>query len=197
MKTTVTVGSSNIVEYFKQNQYKLACEYDTIAENEDYGIVIYLSSTNGRPTVTVFADEDQCSEIITNLESLENVVKTTYDTYLSSKAVDALIALDESDETELDEDELRSIEIDERETEIDTAVDDFLNVALQTYGVDTSVIDEVHDDIKEHFLEYLYRKHGLEIYRPMYLEDEDGEDFFEEYPYECMEFPDENNPIYM
>lgn len=197
MKTTVTVGSANVVEFFKQHQYELACEYETIAENEDCGIVIYLSSTNGRPTVTVLADEDQISEIITGIESLENVVRTTYDTYLSEQAVISLMTK-EGDVEDIDEDELIRDEIDERESEIDAAVDDFLGIIAQTYGfTDDNTIDEIHDDVKEHFLEYLYRKHKLEIYRPMILEDENGEDFFEEYPYECMEFDDETNPIYM
>lgn len=196
MKTTVTVGSSNVVDFFKQHQYELSREYKIIAENEEFGIVIYLSSTNGRPTVTVFADEDQRSEIITNIDSLEGVVKTTYETYLSDKAVSAIID-DEDDPEELSEDELNEYEIDERESEIDAAVDDFLGVVLQAFGLNTAVVDEIHDDVKEHFLEYLYRKHKLEIYRPMYLEDENGDEFFEEYPYECMEFEDESNPIYM
>ena len=103
----------------------------------------------------------------------------------------------EEDE-EYDEDDLAQVLIDEREDEIDAAVDDFLAVILQTNGYEyDSAIDEIHDDAKEHFIEYLARKFKFEIYRPMYLEDENGEDFFEEYPYGCMEFEDEANPIYM
>ena len=30
----------------------------------------------------------------------------------------------------------------------------------------------------------------------MILEDENGEEFFEEYPYDCMEFDDPDNPVY-
>jgi hypothetical protein len=40
------------------------------------------------------------------------------------------------------------------------------------------------------------RKWGLMIRRPMFLEDEAGEEFFEEFPYDCIEFEDEDNPIY-
>ena len=55
---------------------------------------------------------------------------------------------------------------------------------------------EVYDDLKEHFLEYMARKWGLVIHRPMFLEDENGEEFYEDYPYDCIEFEDEDNPIY-
>ena len=62
-------------------------------------------------------------------------------------------------------------------------------------SVAEDVIEEIADDVKEHTLEYIARRHGLPIYRPMYLEDEDGKDFYSEYPYEEMIFED-YNPIY-
>ena len=55
------------------------------------------------------------------------------------------------------------------------------------------LIEDVIEDCKEHFLEYMYRKHHLDIYRPMELEDDDGV-FFKEYPYEYIEFSDA--PLY-
>ena len=88
-------------------------------------------------------------------------------------------------------------EIDEREAEIYEAVVSFLSTILET-DIDSFVDDAdlIYEDCAEHFLEYLSRKWGFEIRRPMYLEDENGEEFYEEYPYECMEFEDEDNPIY-
>ena len=59
---------------------------------------------------------------------------------------------------------------------------------------DEDIIATAADDIKEHVLEYIARKHRLPIYRPMYLEGEDGKDFYSEYPYEEMIF--DYNPIY-
>ena len=163
---------------------------EIIAENEEFGLEILLSSVNGSPTITVMADDIQQYEITTDLFHLEDVCRLVYDKYLDN----TINALSESADAAVD---LRD-EIDDRESELDAAVDDFLGVVLQTFGYDTAdVVDEIHDDVKEHFLEYLYRKFGMDIYRPMFLEDEDGEEFFEEYPYECMEFEDEDNPIYM
>ena len=84
--------------------------------------------------------------------------------------------------------------IDEREDEIELSVRDFVSVVSDTgcYNIE----DEVIDDLKEHFLEYMYRKWGIGIYRPMYLEDTDtGEDYFTEYPYDDLVYEDDN-PIY-
>ena len=200
MRGHVTVGSSNVVEFYKKNQFRLAQEYEDIAENEEIGVVIYLSDTNGRPTVSVFADDIPRAEVTTNLSELENLVKTVYDTYLDEQNFIAATADEEVEEIEEEysEEELEQSLIDDRESEIDAALIDFLTVVMQTegYGFD-GAIDEIFDDVKEHYLEYLARKHKIELYRPMYLEDENGEEFFEEYPYECMEFEDEDNPIYM
>ena len=186
----VLVGSFNVVNYFRANQKILETRMEIIAENEEFGLEILLSSVNGSPTITVMADDIQQYEITTDLFHLEDVCRLVYDKYLDN----TINALSESADAAVD---LRD-EIDDRESELDAAVDDFLGVVLQTFGYDTAdVVDEIHDDVKEHFLEYLYRKFGMDIYRPMFLEDEDGEEFFEEYPYECMEFEDEDNPIYM
>lgn len=186
----VLVGSFNIANYFRANQTILETRMETIAENDEFGVEIFLSSVNGDPTITVMADDIQQYEVTTNLLNLEAICKMVYDRYLDN-AVSSLSGTSDNNE------DLQN-DIDDRESELDAAVDDFLGVVLQTFGYDDgSMIDEIHDDVKEHFLEYLFRKHGVEIYRPMFLEDEDGEEFFEEYPYECMEFEDETNPIYM
>ena len=87
----------------------------------------------------------------------------------------------------------------ERELELDDAVSMLLDTVIEE---DVAMFlgpeaDEICEDIKDHILEYLYRKHGISTRRPMVLEDtETGEDFFEEYPYEHMEFEDEDNPMY-
>jgi len=194
---TITVGSADIVDYYKKNKFRLSQESEDIAENEAIGVVIYLSDTNGRPTITVLADDMQVAEVTTGVDGLSELTQTMYDTYLDEQSFISAMTEGE-DDGEYDEEELAEALINEREDELDVAVDDFLATVLQTNGYEyDSIIDELHDDVKEHFLEYLARKFKIELYRPMYLEDENGEDFFEEYPYGCMEFEDETNPIYM
>lgn len=187
----VFVGWLSVVDYFRKNKSELEVKMEKIAENQEYGVEIFLSSTYGSPTITVMADDIQQYEAVTDLFHLEDVCKIAYDRYLDN-AVSSLVFA-EADEPNLDDNESLLLDIDDRESELDAAVEDFLGTVLRKFDI----TDKVREDIKEHFLEYLYRKHRLKIYRPMYLEDEQGNDFFEEYPYECMEFEDKNNPIYM
>ena len=197
MTRTITVGSADIVDYYRKNKFRLSQESEDIAENEAIGVVIYLSDTNGRPTITVLADDMQVAEATTGVDGLSELTQTMYDTYLDEQSFISAMTQREGDD-EYNEEELAEALINEREDELDVAVDDFLATVLQTNGYEyDSAIDEIHDDVKEHFLEYLARKFKIELYRTMYLEDENGEDFFEEYPYGCMEFEDETNPIYM
>ena len=84
--------------------------------------------------------------------------------------------------------------IEEREDEITVLFQNLLfDLLVDTANED--IINDIVEDVKEHTLEYIARKHGMPIYRPMYLEGEDGTDFYSEYPYEEMIFED-CNPIY-
>ena len=197
MMRNITVKPADIVEFYQKNKFRLSQEADDIAENEAIGVIIYLSDQNGRPMITVSADDMLVAEVSTGIDGLKDLVQTMYDTYLDEQSFISAMTEGE-DDGEYDEEELAEALINEREDELDAAVDDFLATVLQTNGYEyDSAIDKIHDDVKEHFLEYLARKFKIELYRPMYLEDENGEDFFEEYPYDCMEFEDETNPIYM
>lgn len=69
-----------------------------------------------------------------------------------------------------------------------------MDESIDALGADESF--EIAEDVLDHMCEYLYRKYGISARRPMILEDENGEEFFEEYPYECMEFDDPDNPVY-
>lgn len=117
---------------------------------------------------------------------------------MSIKAIETLmdtedntVYVEDDSEEEYDDEQML---IDEREEEIDSAVREFVNIVSDTGCY--NLTDEAMDDLKEHFLEYMYRKWGIGIYRPMYLEDADtGEDYFTEYPYDDMVFEDDN-PIY-
>ena len=42
--------------------------------------------------------------------------------------------------------------------------------------------------LKDHVCEWLYQECRLSVNRPMFLEDENGDEFYEEFPYDCMEF---------
>lgn len=164
-----------------------------IAKSEEYGTVVYVSKDEkGRYRISVEADDIEVySDFIYNKEDAEETCNKIYNNYLTDRVVEVLMEIGEDSAlAQMDEIEIR-------EEELTNIVTVFIMDVLggDTY-YDGTIFDEIIDDCKEHFLEYMARKHGFTIYRPMILEDEDGKDFFEEYPYECMEFDDKNNPIY-
>lgn len=164
-----------------------------IARNEEYGTTAYVSKDNkGRYCIVVEADDTEVYfGFISDKDDAEDTCKKVYDDYLTERVIEILTdfeeesAIAQADEIELREEELTEI---------------VMSFIMDVLGGDTyfdgAGLDAIVDDCKEHFLEYMARKHGLEIYRPMILEDENGEDFFEEYPYGCIEFDDKDNPIY-
>lgn len=164
-----------------------------IANNKEYGVTVYVTKDDeGRYCITVEADDNEVySDFIYDNKDAEEICGKVYDNYLTDRVVERLMDLEEDSAFG----QADMIEL--REEELDELAASFIMEVLggDTYfdGVD---FDDIVDDCKEHFLEYMARKHGLAVYRPMILEDEDGEDFFEEYPYECMEFDDEDNPVY-
>ena len=152
-------------------------EPECIAWNDEYEM--YLSTDRGGYMVSVLSAGEVIDEgFVENWQDIEEYINA-YFCY------------------DYDEEE-REWEIEKSEDALDEAVEYFISSILDdehsVFG-DVPISQEVIEDCKEHFLEYLYRKHGFNIRRPMVLEDENGEDFFEEYPYPCLVFEDKN-PIY-
>lgn len=163
-----------------------------IANNKKYGISVCVSKNDkDRFCISVEADGSEVyTECIVDEEDATKTCSRVYYEYLTDKVIETLMELEEeSSLAQMDEIEIREEELDEIVT---TFIMDVLGGNTYFDGVE---FGDIVDDCKEHFLEYMARKHGLAIYRPMILEDNEGE-FFEEYPYESMEFEDENNPIY-
>lgn len=184
-------------KYFRQHKEELKTTVHTVAENDDYGVEITITEEHDMPLFVVTADDYQyAEERATSEADCKKIVEELYDKYLTEKFLE-----DECYEEEslLDQEDM----ISERETELDDAIillldaimEDDSTVVLQSNGVD---LDALCDDLKDHILEYLARKHRMEsIRRPMVLEDDETkEDFFTEYPYECMVYEDKDNPIY-
>lgn len=82
-----------------------------------------------------------------------------------------------------DEDEEEDI-IETRELELDDAAYEFLvSVLGEAFDVHSKETQEILEDVKDCVLPMLYEKHGIEVYRPMYIADDDGNEEFCLYPY--------------
>lgn len=195
MSAKTTVLASEVWEYFQDCKEELKDHMYQIAGNTDYGIAIYVTEDSGLPSIVVTADDEQIFEETAISESdCKRTVEKIYDKYLSNAVISILTG--EPDEEGLSEMEQEDT-IWERELELDNAIAEFIDVAIGGIVHDNSTLDDDGlEDIKDHFLEYLYRKHGLPIFRPMMLEYDDGKggtyDEYDEYPYENMEFDDDN-----
>ena len=195
----IIIEADDVWSYFQQHKKELEKVSHIIAKNEEYGVEITLTCERNLPYFVVEADGYQYEEeSATSKQDCTITVEELYERYLTDNFLTELERMDIVEEdpdipTLLDQDDM----ISERELELDDAVSMFMDTVLDYADIDIENIDDVYDDIKEHMLEYISRKHGVRIRRPMILEDVDsGEDFYTEYPYECMEFEDKDNPIY-
>lgn len=196
----IIVQAEDVWKVFQAEKQQLRTKLKEIAENPGFNVVVYLTEENERAQIVVYIDDAEFySEQCVSELDCKTTVRKIYEQYLTDKVLNVYFGDDEEDE-KLDEEysqyEAES-DIEERELEIDVALLDFLDAVLEA-NIDELVddADVICEDCKEHFLEYLARKWGFDIHRPMYLEDENGEEFFEEFPYGCMEFDDPDNPIY-
>lgn len=183
--------------FFQRKKDSLQTVFDRIASNSDVGVEIYISADmHGKellPCITVFQDDDELySETAVDATDCENTVKKFYLEYLPTENVVNRML-------EKEEEEQFQLESDVREDELQTLTSEYITNLLDErfdYVVGADEAYEITVDVLDHVCEYLYRKHHLSPRRPMTLEDEDGKEFHEEYPYECMEYDDPDNPLY-
>lgn len=191
----IIVKPEEIWDYFDKRRAGLIKTMQPVAINEEYDVTIYLTNNSGLPSLVVESENIESVEfIITDKESCVATVQEVYDLYLTEQFLTVVMEEAESDDEELSESDIAE-EISQREDDLTGCVLRFIEDALDEDNqiLYTDLIDDIVEDCKEHFLEYLYRKHGVSTYRPMELEDEDGV-FIEDYPYEYMEF--EPSPLY-
>lgn len=196
MNQTIILQPSEVWDYYQSNISEFKTKMHEIASCEEYGITVYLAKDESE-SLWVYVEADNnivYTELIVSEEDGIRTVQKVYDEYLTCRAIELMSdTLVIEDYTKFDEEDA----ISERESDLDTFTLEYvIGVISEADYVEGRCTDAILDDIKEHILEYLSRKHKLEIYRPMYLEDENGEDFYTDYPYECMEFDDKDNPIY-
>jgi len=183
LSAKIYIEAEDTWRYFKENEDDLENVMHLVAENEDYGVEIYLENEGGLPGFSAYVDSDlMLTERAINEKDCEITAARIYDDYLTERFFETL---GEHDDSLTKVDELTII--DEREDELDLVFEDLLHIASDGKADTYEILEQVKDDV----LELLYRKYKISIWRPMYLVDEDGEEFYEEYPYECMIFDDE------
>ena len=185
----IIVEAKDIWSYFQEHRAELLHDMVTVAENDDFDVIIYLTNDGGKPSLMIESSNVQSTEYsIDDEASCEATVAEAYDTYLTDKIIEVIA------EEEMEADLELEATMEEREADITSFFERLIEDLFPDEPIlYTDLMSDLVEDCKEHLLEWFYRKHGLSVYRPMELEDDEGV-FVEDYPYEYMEF--EPSPLY-
>lgn len=188
MAGKIIIQAADVWSYWSKCRERLRTEPYDIAENEEYGIVVELTTSPGsNPEIVVFADDDEIyREIVYGSANCNACVLEIYRDYITGNPQEELNAYYKThDKTDNDAAKDREYQIENREEEIKSSVFGLLSTVFA--DTDIPKLEAITDEATDGVLEFLYKKYRLPVYRPMVLEDDDGE-FFEEYPYEHMVF---------
>lgn len=176
----ILLNPDEVWDYFYTSDTDFGSFNELIAYNEAFGVEVYLGMSNGCPQISVMIDDAlELEEFVVSEEDCADIVNKIYKEYL---------VCDSADFEETEEETEQSI-IEDNEDELDSAVIDFVTTATKLTCVEVMRFPEsVLNDLKEHFLEYMYRKHGIEPYRPMIIEYDKGDEEFSCSPYKNLEF---------
>lgn len=153
-----------------------------IGENKESGIEITLSAEDEYPVIVVTSDDEEVDyQVVKSSADCEATVSEIYDTWLSSNVAASALAKNEIDK------ESERENIDQRENELDEAIDWLLSEIAPDYMDQVEDLEDVFSDMKDMICEYLYTKCGISVYRPMYLENENGVDEYYDFPYPEMD----------
>ncbi len=191
----IEIEANKVWDLFQEKKGKLFTDLQEIATDPDINVVVYLTAVGEsgeiQPDIIVCVNDDAFyEESCWDKQDCEEVVSSIYNKVTKMAHT--------KEEDSITEEELQDLEIEAREDEIDASLYDFLSVVLDNnideYGKARE--KDFFVDCKEHFLEFLALKWGSDIRRPMYLEDLDGTEKYEEYPYDLIDFDDADDPIY-
>lgn len=186
MNKGVVYEPSEVWNYFLDNCEDMVIQGEEHMVAESEGYKVYITSTEDCTTgiVRVYdtPDEDLISEDFFGEVECEEIIQNIYNEFINTCKTKSLF-------------EEHKDEIIDSEDNLTDAVTYFIHEAvsatvptcrLSTMKNDLGITDEEIEEAKNHFLEYLYIKFGIDLYRPMVVQFDDGDEFFE-YPYSHLE----------
>jgi len=196
MGVKIYVAAEDVWSFFQGNTARLKKEMVAIAENEDTEYAVYLTEDKGYPSFSVCKGDSkpEYQEGAISEHDCTETAKRCYVRYLCPVVVNnekgfPKSSFEEPDEPEglTEQDKQDNVYV--REDELRFAMCDFLKVALNLDCDPVEIMSDcgapLVDDVLDAILEYIGIEHGLEVYRPMFLIDEDsGDEVYTEYPYD-------------
>lgn len=189
MGVQIHVPADQIWEFYKENEERLKSEFVLVAENTDTDYAVYLTDEKDDPVLAAAKTDGEVErkETCHDADSCEETAWIMYHSYLfpitvaKSESNDNGKSDDTSDRSDIDD------MIYERHDELILAASDFLDTVLQLDGTEESSLSVCGSDMIEDLLEGMLEslsENGVPVYRPMFVEDEDGNEVFVEFPYE-------------
>ena len=173
----------------------------TIAENPEFDVMIFLTAEDcgdmALPTIVVWMENREVyRESAIGKHDLVRIAEKIYNEFLPDEKLIKKYLDDDADIEKMSEEiDLMEMQdaIDDREGELYDAASDFLYVVTggkleKLAGYKES--EEITNDIVNRVCEFLHEEYDISVYRPMIIEDENGEEFFEEFPYDVLTFDD-------
>lgn len=180
MGAKILTSADNVWKYYTEHTKELARTTKLVACNEEFDIEIHITDESGVMNATVYlGNVEVATEDVIDYADCRETMKGMYQKYIYD-AENFVKSRQQEAEYE-DEEEL----IEDRENEMDDAVYDLLSTFCGGSFIDAASKEtqEIIEDIKDTLCEMLFEKHGIEVYRPMYIADDDGNEEFSLYPY--------------
>lgn len=179
MDISISLAPKDVWGYYRSHVEELKEKTKVVAYNLDFDTEIHICDGNGVLDVYVYLDNQEVvTEEALNAAETERLMTELYDTYIydAENFVKSRALQMETDE----EEEL----IEERELELDDAAYEFLvSILGESFSISSKDTQEMLENLKDCVCPMLYEKHGINVYRPMYIADEDGKEEFCLYPY--------------
>ena len=176
-ESDVYIYPTEVWQYIQENRDYIRDNNVIIAENLRDGVEITLETDQvGSAVIAAYIDDKLVeTERVVSYEDAANACRKYYANFLIPKHADY------KQEEEIPElDPSIDDEIEMRERELGNTFMDFLDVVL--FDEDLHIMSEEYDELLDEILA-LISSYGHDVYRPCYLEEDDGTTTFTEYPY--------------
>ena len=179
MDISISLSPKDVWGYYKNHVKELEEKTKVVAYNLDFNTEIHICDGNGALDICVYLDNHEViTEETLNATETERLMTELYDTYIYNAEN---FVKSRAEQMEADEEEEL---IEERELELDDAVYEFLVTILgESFNISSKDTQEILENLKDCICHTLYEKHGINVYRPMYIADDDGNEEFCLYPY--------------
>lgn len=183
MSVKVHISPEKTWEFYRENKRRLLEEMVKIAENTDNGFAVYITDED---SAALFSVCKGCGDPIFEKQAScpaesASVARDCYEKYIKSCP-----ATSEASDPDLDDIDIEEM-IEERESELIGAMQDFLITVFDTEDSLVAFSDVCEEDfatgVLEHVLRHLALDLGLPVYRPQILSGISGKASLVNYPY--------------